>query len=137
MLRLVIDCSVSVAALYPDEADPAAIAIMRTAAEDGALVPSIWPLEMTNTLRMSVRRGRLTEAARLRIKRDLEAMAITIDDDAPRHAFDSIYDLAVTYELTVYDAAYLELARRERCSLATLDQALRRAAERAGVALAF
>jgi predicted nucleic acid-binding protein len=137
MPGLVIDCSVSVAVLYPDEADPSAIAIMRTAAEHGALVPSVWPLEMANTLRMSVRRGRLTEAVRLRIKRDLEAMAITIDDDAPRHAFDSIYDLAETYELTVYDAAYLELARRERCSLATLDQALRRAATRAGVALAF
>jgi len=40
---------------------------------------------------------------------------------------------ARTFRLSAYDAAYLEVARRERLPLATLDGALRAAAAHAGV----
>ena len=42
---------------------------------------------------------------------------------------------ARTFRLAAYDAAYLEVARRERLPLATLDGALRTAAAHAGVEL--
>jgi predicted nucleic acid-binding protein len=44
--------------------------------------------------------------------------------------------VATQYQLTVYDAAYLELAERTGLPLATLDGELRKAALAAGVALA-
>ena len=42
-------------------------------------------------------------------------------------------ELALRFKLTVYDAAYLELAQRRRLPLASLDQELRAAAMAAGV----
>jgi predicted nucleic acid-binding protein len=47
------------------------------------------------------------------------------------------HTLAMEYELTAYDAAYLELAQRKGLGLATLDQRLHSAALRAGVKVAF
>jgi predicted nucleic acid-binding protein len=42
---------------------------------------------------------------------------------------------ARSFQLTAYDAVYLDLARREGLPLATLDKGLRAAAVKAGVAL--
>jgi len=42
-----------------------------------------------------------------------------------RHAWDPTLSLAQRCRLTLYDAAYLELAQRLRLPLASLDQALR------------
>ena len=48
---------------------------------------------------------------------------------------DALMTLARVRRLTVYDAAYLELAKREALPLATLDRALEKAAVAEGVAL--
>ena len=48
---------------------------------------------------------------------------------------EAVFALARRHGLTFYDAAYLELAMRERIALATLDQALARAAIAEGVPL--
>ena len=50
-------------------------------------------------------------------------------------SYDAVFALAARYALTVYDAAYLELAIREGLPVATLDNALTRAAEQSGVAV--
>jgi predicted nucleic acid-binding protein len=42
---------------------------------------------------------------------------------------------ARAFQLTAHDAVYLDLARRERLPLATLDERLRKAAAHAGVEL--
>jgi predicted nucleic acid-binding protein len=55
--------------------------------------------------------------------------------DEQAEAYDVIFELAKRYALTFYDAAYLELAIREEASIATLDEALRGAAVKAGIAL--
>jgi predicted nucleic acid-binding protein len=47
----------------------------------------------------------------------------------------AIFALAKRHRLTFYDAANLELAQREGVALATLDQALARAAAAEGVPL--
>lgn len=62
----------------------------------------------------------------------LAQLSIQIDS-----GFDSgfILDLARGHALTVYDAAYLALAIRERLSLATLDKALQAAAAAEGIPL--
>ncbi|OGT25086.1 MAG: hypothetical protein A3I77_05570 [Gammaproteobacteria bacterium RIFCSPLOWO2_02_FULL_42_14] len=68
-------------------------------------------------------------------KEFLSALSIQIDHDTSVKAMGSIYTLAKTEHLTVYDAAYLEIAVRENIALATFDQALKNAAKRQGVML--
>lgn len=64
----------------------------------------------------------------------LQGVGIEIDAGAP--PVSEVLALSRTYQLTVYDAAYLELARREGLPIATLDKSLRAAAGKAGVELA-
>jgi len=59
---------------------------------------------------------------------------VTAEQTAQR-AFGETAALARQYRLTVYDAAYLELAMHRGASLATTDQALAQAAKAAGVPL--
>ncbi|MBL8291700.1 MAG: type II toxin-antitoxin system VapC family toxin [Bryobacterales bacterium] len=50
-------------------------------------------------------------------------------------SYDGVFDLANRHGLTVYDAAYLDLALRAGLPLASLDNALCNAARRCGVGL--
>ena len=50
-------------------------------------------------------------------------------------AFSRLSELAATHQLSVHDAAYLELAQRQGLVLGCKDGALRTAARRAGVGL--
>lgn len=56
-------------------------------------------------------------------------------DFAPLPQDDVIFALATRHRLSFYDAAYLELAQSEAIALATLDQALARAATAEGISL--
>ena len=100
-----------------------------------ALVPSLWALEMANGLLMAERRGKLTAAEVDHGLRQLEIVLVagieidTVAVPTIREAFTN----ARSFQLTAYDAVYLDLARRERLPLATLDKSLRAAAARAGV----
>ena len=59
-------------------------------------------------------------------------LGLSIDDE---HDETLLLDLARRFELTVYDAAYLEVAFRRSLPLATLDHRLRKAAEAMGIAV--
>jgi predicted nucleic acid-binding protein len=103
---------------------------------DRAIVPSLWILETANALVMAERRGRLTSDDIEIACRQLEAMLsqsieVFTEWPGPREAIRS----ARVHKLSVYDSLYLELARRERLSLATLDKNLRSAAVSAGIQL--
>ena len=101
--------------------------------EDGALAPHLWHLETRNTLLVAERRGRVS-AAGIRERLDaLRGLPIRTDADPD---LQSAFDLARAHELSIYDAMYLELAKRESAELATLDGALGRAAAAEGVPLA-
>ena len=62
-------------------------------------------------------------------------MSLVLDGSmaAEGHPWNAVSAIADRHGLTVYDAAYLELAQRRRLPLATLDRALCRAAREAGV----
>ena len=92
-----------------------------------------WPTEVANGFLVAERRGRLTVAETVRSLARLSALPIRIVPAASDAVWDRVLDLAREHDLTAYDAAYLELAIRERAALATLDSALRSAAHRAGV----
>lgn len=126
---IVVDCSYTMAMVMPDESRPQSLA--RTL-DARLFVPSIWPLEVANALRNGVRRRRLDDAtvpavcARLA---DFEVEVVHVGDNTVL----SRYRAAAAYDVTPYDAAYLELSLQRHCALATLDARLAEAARRAGV----
>jgi predicted nucleic acid-binding protein len=91
-------------------------------------VPSLWHLEVANVLEMSVRRKRHDARFRDATLADLAQLPIQVDAETHRRAWDTTLQLAVRHRLTLYDAAYLELALRSDLPLATLDEDLRKAA---------
>lgn len=66
---------------------------------------------------------------------DLALLAIRTDPETETQAWGATVRLAGRHGLSVYDAAYLELAKRRGLPLATLDEPLREAARGEGVAL--
>src|SRR5712691_8877614 len=101
-----------------------------------AIVPSLWQLEVANGLLMIERLKAVTASDVDRGLLDLETfLASRAEVDQTPVAMRPAVDLARRFQLTVYDAVYLELAKRETLPLATLDKSLRAAAGKAGVAL--
>ncbi len=81
-------------------------------AEETAVVPSLWHLELANVLTMSERKGRITAARISEFLALLGPLSIKVDDETPFRAFGAVLHLARTEHLTAYDSAYLELATR-------------------------
>ncbi|WP_204569846.1 type II toxin-antitoxin system VapC family toxin [Arsenicitalea aurantiaca] len=130
---IVADASIAVAWQFEDEATAEIDAVLRDVAIGGAIVPALWHLEVANSLLSACRRKRMSLAARSLALDELMRLPVTIDLETDKHAWSATLDLADRHGLTVYDAAYLELAQRRRLPLATLDRQLRAAAEAAGV----
>lgn len=131
-MAFVLDASITLCWAFADEEHPLAAAALDRIQQGEAQVPSLWWFEVRNSLVMNERRGRLTEAETSSFLRNLGQLAINVDR-APAEA--GLLTLARQHRLTVYDAAYLELAQREGVPLATLDTALRQAAKVVGVPL--
>ena len=130
MTAIVIDNSVFLSWCLGDEDDPTAAHAMQRVAEEGGVVPRIWWYELRNALLMNERRGRISPQQVVDTLTDSMALRIAIDDE---HDGSLLLDLARGHELTVYDAAYLEVALRRSLPLATLDRRLSKAAEAIGV----
>ncbi|MFO1155721.1 MAG: type II toxin-antitoxin system VapC family toxin [Rhodospirillales bacterium] len=135
MPALVLDCSVTLGWLLADEQPAAAAQILDLVAEKGAMAPGLWPLEVGNALLVAERRGRLSSRNRTQALQGLAGLPIEIDDETAGRAWRETLALAEAHNLTLYDAAYLELALRRSLPLATFDTALRTAAVKAGVPL--
>jgi predicted nucleic acid-binding protein len=131
-MAFVVDASIVGCWCFPDEADTLAELAFQRLHVEGAIVPALWWFEVRNLVVIAERRGRLVPAGAAEFLADLEDLPIRIDREP--HS-ELILGLARTYRLTVYDAAYLELARRLDAPLATLDQALAAAARGASVPL--
>ncbi len=129
-MSLVLDASMTITWLFEDERTPAAHDVMRRVVREGALVPSLWRLEVANVLRNAVRRGRCDEAYADRSLARLGRLAIKRDEETEDHAWDETRALSRDENLTLYDAAYLELAIRKNACLASCDTALVAAAAR-------
>jgi predicted nucleic acid-binding protein len=63
----------------------------------------------------------------------LEGLPIRVDPESSRRISSDVHQLAVSYRLTSYDAAYLELALRRALLLATLDNELIAACRQVGI----
>jgi predicted nucleic acid-binding protein len=130
---LVLDGSAALAWCFDDESTAAIDAVMLKVANEGAVTPSLWRFEVANGLQTAIRRKRIDGAYRDRMLTNLAALNIRIDAESDSYVWSATVRLAALHGLTVYDAAYLELAQRRRLPLATFDAALARAAGQAGV----
>ncbi len=132
---LVLDAAAAMAAVLPQRHSDAARDVLLRVADDGAVVPAIWHLEVGNILLAAERRGILDVAQRQAVFTHLAALPIVTDTETGARAWGETLSLAQTYALSLHDAAYLELARRRDLPLATFDASLIRAASVAGVPL--
>jgi len=132
---LVLDSSATLAWSLDDEQDYAPGLLDAVTAAETAVVPMHWLLEVANGLCMAVRRRRLALDEPILVLAHIRELPIIIDLETTSRGWQEIPALAKTHGLTVYDAAYLELAMRLDAPLATLDQELSRAARAAKVPL--
>lgn len=129
----VIDASVTLAWCFADESSEAADAVLERLQDESALAPAHWPLEVANALWTAERRGRLTASDRPRLHSLLAGLPVDIAPVELSTALWGVSETARAYDLSAYDAAYLDLALVRGLRLATVDDRLRAACLKAGV----
>lgn len=120
-MTFVLDCSVTMSWVFPDEASDATDQLREAMVEGRAFVPALWPVEVGNALLTATRRGRFNVDECPGICASLEALPIEIDPVSTSRAWGAALAQAHRHRLSSYDAMYLELAVRMRLPLATLD----------------
>jgi predicted nucleic acid-binding protein len=130
---LVVDASAALAWFFKDEATVQSYALLDRVKDEGARVPVIWRFEIANGFWSAMRRKRTSVAERDTALAQLSALPISCDFESHARAWTSIVALSDRYDLTPYDASYLELAIRLGAEIATRDAALSAAAKAAGL----
>ena len=131
---LVLDVSVAIAWCFEDQASGAMDDLLTQVARDGAIVPPIWMVEVSNVLIQAARRGRLAPDAVQKRLDALDMLPIETDVSGTGTGWRAtVLALATAEGLSTYEATYLELAMRRALPLASGDAALRRAAARHGL----
>jgi predicted nucleic acid-binding protein len=131
-LTAVIDASLALTWFFEDEATPETDRLLDRVRHEGAVVPALWRLELGNVLLQAERRGRISTANVEQRLTLIARLPISVDPETVSRAWRDTLAVARTERLTVYDAAYLELATRRRVPLFTLDKELAAAARRRG-----
>ena len=135
---IVIDCSVLIAGLLPDETEAQAREILENLQYGMvvAVVPSLFYQEISNALLMAYRRKRISREVMLQYLDVIAVLPVTIDTAASTqgNTMKTVCELADKHRLTTYDASYLELAVRLDLPLMTLDTDLYEVAAEIGIA---
>jgi predicted nucleic acid-binding protein len=131
-MAFVLDASITACWVFQDEDHPDNRLAFHQMRSEEAVVPCLWWFEVRNILVVNERRRRIAESDTAAFLLNLSRLRIRIDR-APDEG--AVLRLARTHRLSVYDAAYLELAQREGLPLATLDADLKKAAAGEGVAI--
>jgi predicted nucleic acid-binding protein len=134
--RFVVDASVVLTWCFADESSALAQKVgLMFKQGDSAITPSFWPHEVLNALLVGEKRKRISRDLIQTFLGDLETLPILLQDLPADAVFDRIQSLSREHGLTAYDAAYLDLAKSNGLSLATLDEDLISACRRADVGL--
>lgn len=130
-MPFVVDNSVVVGWYFESQATPYTDKVLDRLANETAHVPALWVLEFSNVLRKALKAEKADTARIQEIIALVNALPISVDYTA--ESTESNLALALQYNLTSYDAAYLHLAMRLQLPIAAKDSALRQAAFSAGV----
>lgn len=103
---------------------------------DTAYVPNLWALEAANVLANGLKNNTITHARVQNFLNLVGQLDIRVDTQTHANALGATFQNAITYNLSAYDAAYLELSMRLGIDLATVDGGLTLALPKAGVNLA-
>lgn len=134
-MTLVLDASVTVAFCLGDDPTKYARSVLHALGSDDAIVPPIWPVEITNAFCSSERRKRIQATETSRMLELLKNLPVYVEGQTIAQTFDDVLPLARKAMLSCYDACYLDLAMRKSCPIATLDSGLKKACRRTGVEL--
>jgi predicted nucleic acid-binding protein len=130
----VVDASIALAWCFEDESTESLDDILHRLLLEGGIAPAHWPLEIANALRFAAGSGRVDESAISRARLIVTDLPIDVLPVETSTAL-GLIEPARRHDLTVYDAAYLELADIRGLGLATLDHRLAAACQAAGVAV--
>jgi len=133
-MAFVLDSSVAVAWLLPDEHSDAVDALADRLGVESAIAPAIWPLEVGNALLTARRAQRVPDRQFDKLVEVLGRLPVEIEPATRVEDVAVVIQLAARFKLSVHDATYIELARRRGAPLATLDAGLAKACHSAGVA---
>jgi predicted nucleic acid-binding protein len=133
--RFVLDNTVTMTWCFTEEATESTLAMLSRLSNltDRAVVPVLWLYEVANVVELTVRKGRIATETALAFLESLADLPIDVENPSRTQVFVAAWALASQYQLTGYDAAYLELAIRHNLPIASLDKALSRAARAAGL----
>ena len=136
MAVFVVDASAALAWCFEDEAGAWSDSLLdRLRQGDRIVVPAHWPTEISNALLVATRRKRIRADQPALLWDELARLPIEIEPALNPVQAKSVLALAQKHGLTVYDAAYLELAHRRQLPLGTLDADLRKAAQLESIVL--
>jgi predicted nucleic acid-binding protein len=130
---IVIDASVALAWCFPDEASDYADDVLVALEGHSILVPTLWPIEITNALLVAERRKRIKQSRIRQFAELLNGLTVVMASQSVTESVSNILPLAREYSLSAYDAAYLDVAVRHGAPLATLDNNLQKAGRKAGI----
>ena len=133
MTGIVVDASVALAWCFPDEASEYADGVLEALEGRTVIVPAVWALEIANALVVAERRKRVKQADVRLFLELLGGLTIIEHSQTAADTVSHVLPLAREYDLSAYDAAYLDVAARQGAPLATLDRALRKAGRSAGI----
>jgi predicted nucleic acid-binding protein len=131
----VVDASVALAWGFSDESSEYADAVLVALEGQTVLVPAIWSVEIANALAVGERRKRIHPPEVRRFIELLKGLSIAEESQLFGDVLSNILPLAREYNLSGYDAAYLDIAIRHGALLATLDIALKKASLNAGITI--
>jgi len=131
----VMDCSIAVALGLPDENSEKADSFLQQITNEEVWVSSLWWHEIGNVIVSARRRKRITDNDASGLMQLYAALPVHTDVAYGSELLERTHRLAMSYNLSAYDAAYLELAERKQAGLATLDTGLHKAAQTCGVSL--
>ncbi|WP_372424260.1 type II toxin-antitoxin system VapC family toxin [Salinarimonas chemoclinalis] len=124
-MPFVMDASIALAWLLPDETDEAVDALASSLVDTRALVPDLFMHEVRNAILVAHRRGRIERDRLVLSMTKIERLPVALAEPLTTS---EVLDYALMHNLSAYDATYIALACRERLPLATRDRALQRAA---------
>lgn len=129
----VLDCSVAMTWFFDDEYTASTDALKEMLRNGCVIVPTIWPFEVANVLWSTERQKRIKPYQSEKIKHLIQKLPIEVDSQHDSDPLGNTLELAREYDISVYDASYMDLSLRLGIPLASLDNKLRTAATSAGI----
>ena len=134
MMVYVYDASFIIAIILPDEKNLKTDSIHDALDENDAInVPHLMWYEVANIFRKLIQRKHFSIDEVKHFFSMVSFISLITDFTTGINYSKKIWDIANSYNLSVYDAAYLELAERKNAVLCTLDEKLNKAAKQYGV----